>query len=201
MTDLHWNPQDYLFDFPDTPAYGGLLTDAPFMHKLNWVWRFVFDDVVPEISRAVLAGSELAGLVLALATVDYLTGYWVGRQSTGAYYVAFIRQYFPDAYEPFAEHIYVQLRNGLMHSLAALNPWRGSGPAFIIFPNNPSHLQAAEGDRIIFSVLTFLEDIRRAWIMFAHDLVLHPRAEATDRFVQRFDRLDGRGAFMRRIPG
>jgi hypothetical protein len=199
MTDLNWNPQDYLFDFSDVPAYEGSLTDAPFMHKVNWVWRFVFDDVLPEISRAISGGSELAGLVLALAVVDYLAGYWVGTQSTGADYVGFIRQYFPDSYEPFAEHIYVQLRNGLMHNLAALNPWREPGPAFIIFANNPAHLQPTEGNRIIFSALTFLEDVRRAWIMFAHDLVMHPDDEAAERFTQRFDRLDGRGAFMRRM--
>ncbi len=106
MTDLTWNPQDFLFNFPDVPPYEGPLTHAPFMHKLNWVWRYVFGAIIPEIHRAVDAGSELAALILALAVVDYLAGYSVGRQSNGADYIAFIRRYFPPQYDPFAEPIY-----------------------------------------------------------------------------------------------
>ncbi|MGD0575620.1 MAG: hypothetical protein ABSB61_09715 [Anaerolineales bacterium] len=170
------------------------------MHKLNWVWRYIFDTVIPETQRAVNAGSEIAGLILALAVVDYLAGYWVGRESTGADYIALIRRYFPPQYEPFAESIYVQLRNGLMHNLVGINPWRAPGPSFLIHPNHPSHLQAVEHDQIAFSVLTFLEDIRRAWIMFAHDLVTQPEPDAVSNFIQRFDRLDGRGAIMVKVP-
>jgi len=200
MTDRTWNPNDYLFAFDDVPRYEGPLTDAPLMHKLNWVWRYIFDSIIPEIRRAVDASSELSGLVLALAAVDYLAGYHVGKQSTGADYIRLIRRYFPSQYDSFAEPIYVQLRNGLMHNLAALNPWRSPGPRFLIHPNHPSHLQPIEEGRIAFSVLTFLEDIRRAWIMFAHDLVMHPEPEAISNFTRRFDQLDGQGAFMERLP-
>jgi hypothetical protein len=200
MTDQTWNDQDYLFDFPDVPAYEGPLSQAPFMHKVNWVWRYIFDDLLEEAHRAVNAGSELAGLIIALAIVDYLAGYRIGRQSTGDDYIAFIRDYFPHQYDPFARHIYIQIRNGLMHNLVALNPWRSSGPIFLIHPNHTAHLHHIEDDRTAFSILTFLEDIRRAWVKFAHELVVDANPELVSNFIRRFDRLDGRGAFMHRIP-
>lgn len=198
MTDQKWNATDYLFVFPDIPSYEGDLVEAPFMHKVNWVWRYIFDDVLPEISRAINAGAELAALTLALATVDYMAGYRVGRESNGKDYVNFLREYFPSEYTLYIDDIYSQLRNGIMHNLVTVNPWRKDRSTFSIHERNSPHLTPDDAAQIAFSVPIFLEDIRRAWIMFVHELVMHPTEGAKENFLRRFNRLDGTGAFMRR---
>jgi hypothetical protein len=123
MTTINWDPKNYTFDFPDVPNYEGPLIDMPFLHKVEKVRHFVMDEILPEINRAVGASSELAGVVLSLALVDYIAGYYVGKQSSGNDYIGFMNRYFPDAYKSYNSSIYHDLRNGLMHNLAAKNPW------------------------------------------------------------------------------
>lgn len=202
MTDTDWDPANFLFSFPDEPAYEGALVDMPLMHKVEKVRHFIMDEVLKEIVRAVSTDAVLAGLVLCIALIDYITGYYVGKESKGENYRDFLARYFPDAYTPFIPAIYRDLRCGLMHNLTTLNPWKRTEESFDIHSNNPQHLAKAESGKIIFSVLVFAEDIRRAWIMYMHDLVMKKDTypELVINFEKRFNRLQGRGAFMVKTP-
>ena len=112
-----------------------------------------------------------------------------------------MKRYFPDAYQPYIQSIYRDLRNGLMHNLAATNPWHPE-ESFFIHRNLPLHLERIESGRVLFSVPIFAEDIRRAWIMFIHDLIMEESAnpELRSNFEKRFKQVGGLGAFTERIP-
>ena len=169
MTNANWNPKDYFVNFPDVPRYEGPLSELPFMHQVEKIRHYVMDEIIPEVKRAIIANSELAGLVLSLALVDYIAGYYAGKETSGKDYVDFMDHYFPDAYKPYVKSIYRDLRNGLMHNLAATNPWHPE-KSFFIHRNLHLHLIQVESGRVLFSVPIFAEDIRRAWIMYMHDL-------------------------------
>ena len=72
--------------------------------------NFVHGQVLRKAHRAASAGSELAGLLLALAAVDYLAGYLAGKESTGAAYEGFIERYLLQAHASLTHGIYSQLR-------------------------------------------------------------------------------------------
>ena len=202
MTDHTWNPDDYRFEFPDVPRYEGELVDMPIHHKVEKVRRFLIEGVLSEIERCINSGAELAGLLLSLATVDYLAGYYVGRQTTRHDYINFMIRYFPAKYHPYLEDIYIQLRSGLMHNLVAANPWRHESASFLIHPREEHHLDFNEHGKLIFSVAHFRIDIYRAWRMHAHDIIMKAEAnpQLVNNFNARFDRLKGVSAFMERVP-
>jgi len=110
-------------------------------------------------------------------------------------------RFFPARYKPHLEQIYVDLRCGLMHNLGVLNPWSEAGPGFLVAADRADHLELV-GDRLAFSVATFLEDVRRGWLKYAHLIVMTPdvEPEVTSRFNKRFNRLDGAGAFLVEVP-
>ncbi len=197
-----WNPDDYIFGFPDVPAYTGPLVGMPIHHKVNKVWTFVVKDLTSEVVRCLKAKAELAGLILSLAMVDYLAGYYCGRQSKRIDSLNYMREYFPNAYEPLLEKIYTQLRCGLVHNMAVLNPWKGPHVIFRIHSNFEKHLAKDSEGRLNFSVPMFLQHINESWFMFAHDIIMkgdqYPKL--VEHFNTRFDRLEGRGAFMEHIP-
>jgi hypothetical protein len=201
MTNPNWNPEDYKFEFPDVPRYEGSLINMPFIYKVEKVRYFVIDEILPEIVRAVIANSELAGMVLSLALVDYIAGYYVGKQSTGNDYIDFLNHYFPNTYKPYSYSIFHDLRNGLMHNLAAKNPWRPAATSFLIHHKPSQHLELTDEGRVLYSVPIFAEDIRRAWFMYMYDLVMKKNAnpELVANFENRFRRLQGLGAYMVRI--
>jgi hypothetical protein len=144
--------------------------------------------------------AEIPGLIAALAAVDYLAGFHAGRESRSSDYKLFMERYFPAAYGPFLERIYSDLRCGLVHNLVAINPWRNSAGSFLLTTDVPNHL-GVEGDRVVWSIRTFLVDIYRAWIMYSHHLIMGPNNdEAVERFHARFNRLAGVGALMERVP-
>jgi hypothetical protein len=203
MTDPNWNVEDFMFEFPDPDPYTGPTVDAPTLFKVKWVREFISVEILSEVDRAVAAQAELAGAILCLAAVDYLAGYYVGHQSRGRDYIAFLRSdFFPAQYHSVAEEIYGQLRNGLMHNLAAVNPWKSSKIPFMIHPNHPEHLSVIEGNRRVFSVQTFQEDLWRSWRMYSWNLIMRPEEneELIEKFNRRFNRLGGLGAMMDRIP-
>lgn len=202
MTNKNWNPEDYHFEFPDVPAYEGPLVDMPLAHKIEKVRHFLLDEIFKDAHNCINIHSELSALFLALAAVDYLSGFFVGRQSNRHAYISFMIRYFPSDYEPIIDEIYYQLRCGLMHNLVALNPWKRNQNSFLIHPNSPNHLSQNQEGQIIFSVLIFIEDIRRAFWIYAHDLIMKAdtNRESLLNFEKRFNRLDGIGAFMIRLP-
>jgi hypothetical protein len=201
MTDPHWNPEDYHVSFPDEPRYEGLLEEMPFLHQVAKVHHYVMDEIIPEIGRAILANAELSGLVLCLALVDYISGYYMGKETGGKDYIAFMNQYFPDGYKPYIQSIYRDLRNGLMHNLAATNPWHPEN-SFLIHRNSPEHLIRTKSGRVLFSVPKFREDVRRAWFMYRYDLIMKQSTNPNlkTNFEERFKQVAGLGAYMKRIP-
>lgn len=202
MTNKNWNPDDYRFEFPDVPAYEGRLVDMPLEHKIEKVRHFLLDEIFEDAHKCINIHAELSALFLALASVDYLSGFFVGRQSTKLAYVSFMRRYFPQEYEPIIDTLYSQLRCGLMHNLVVTNPWKKTSTSFLIHPNSQDHLVENQEGQIIFSVLVFIEDIRRSFWMFAHDLIMRKEAnpDLVLNFDNRFNRLNGLGAFMTRVP-
>jgi hypothetical protein len=202
MTDQEWNPNDYLFEFDDIPRYEGEMVLMPIHHKIEKVRHYLIDEVLGEMEKCLAVGAELAGVLLGLAAVDYLAGFYVGKQSQRKDYIAFMRRFFPHKYHPFLEDIYDQFRSGLMHNLVATNPWKPRSNSFLIHPSSDDHLERNSEGRVVFSVGHFRIDIFRAWRMHAHGLIMKPLEsdELIANFNKRFNKLDGIGAFMVRVP-
>lgn len=202
MTDTKWNPEDYLLDFPDEPAHEGSQVEQPLLYKVMKVGNFIKTDIRGEIDRCLGAKAELAAVILCLAAVDYLAGFYLGRETKKADFIGFMQKYFPSKYQPFIKGIYRQLRCGLMHNLALLDPWRENDVSFHLSINSNLHLETNPSGDIVFSVLHFAEDLCRAWVMYQYDLIMkaeqHP--ELRINFGKRFDQLEGRGAFMEHQP-
>lgn len=203
MTDENWNPEDWLVDFPDPQPYTGLIVSMPLSGKVVKVTRYILGEIEQEAYRCLNAQAELGALLLCLAAVDYMAGFYVGHKSKKREHIGFIKKYFPQKYRNFLEVIYDQLRSGLMHNMVAMNPWYGKrGIDFLIHPKSESHLEKTAKGKTIFSVGIFLEDVRRAWLMYAHDLLMKggEMPEMVKKFNRRFNKLDGAGALMIRVP-
>jgi hypothetical protein len=202
MTIKDWNPNDYLFSFPDEPAFFGLIVNASLIHKLDKLIKYI-STIYREILACYSKKAALAIILLDLAEVDYLTGYFVGHKTSGKDYKDFLgSKYFPQEYKPFIEDIYNQLRCGLLHNLVLLNPWHGKGIEFKITIALDTHLQNDKEGVTIFNPMTFATDINRAFIMYAYDLIhrTNEHPELVKNFERRFNRLGGLGAFMESTP-
>lgn len=201
MTLPNWNRDDYMFSFPDS-TYTGKIVGMPIINKVDMLMRFIFDDVFREIKVCINADADLAAIILCLVVVDYLAGYYTGRQTKRGDFLSFMNKYFPADYNTFNEKIYDQLRSGLLHNLAVINPWKGMEKSFRIHSHLGNHLVEyfnADGECCInFSVKVFAEDIGRALIMYTYDIIMkgdnYP--DIVKNFHKRFNKLDGRGAFM-----
>jgi hypothetical protein len=196
MTLLDWDSDKYLVDF-ETISYEGPITDAPFVLKVGWITRYLAEIIFPDAIKSVVNGGELAGLLLTFSIVDYLAGYYVGKRSQARDFIAFMKRYFPEQYKPYLEDIYQQLRCGLVHNLTLLNPWIPSSNNFIIEPRSDMHLQYKDG-KIIFSIYHFIEDVRRAMIMYGYDMIMNPveNQSLIKSFQERFNSKNGSASVM-----
>jgi hypothetical protein len=203
MTDKNWNLEEWFVDYPAPPPYSGPIVDMPIPGKIQKVTEFLLGEVTKEALRCLNVQAELASLLLCLAAVDYMAGFFVGKQTGRNDFIAFMDEYFPPKYTSFSGIIYDQLRCGLMHNLVAVNPWKKkSSFAFRIHPNSEIHLEKISDEETLFSVRIFLEDVKRAWVMYAHDVVMKGDRfpEIVNKFNRRFNNIGGRGALMMRIP-
>jgi hypothetical protein len=190
--------EDYLVDFPDS-YYEGPVADAPLVHKVCWVCQYTFE-ALKSARRSLIADAEIPAIIASLAIVDYLAGFHAGRVTKSDDYKAFLREYFPDAYAPFIDRIYSDLRCGLLHNLVAVNPWQPvAGAHFHLIPEAPDHLATRDG-MIAWSSMTFLGHIGEALVRFQHHLIMDTPANAAAiaRFHKRFDCLGGAAALMRK---
>lgn len=202
MTLKDWNLEDYRFHFPDEPPYNGSLVGMSRIRKVEKLLKFT-GSVYRELCDCSQKKAALAIMLVALAEVDYLAGFFVGHKTTKQDYKDFLNsKYFPPQYKPFIEDIYSQLRCGLLHNLVMVNPWSGEGIEFKITTELPEHLQKDKEGRTIFNTMTFATDIFRAFIMYAYDLVQKPNdyPVLVKNFQRRFNRISGRGAFMENTP-
>ncbi len=203
MTIQNWNPDDFKLDFPTfvTPP-NTQLKDLPFIHKVHYLFEYVLERLIPEALIAILHGASLGGLFIALATIDYLAGFFVGKETKPNDYQSFMYRYFPDIYLPYLKTIYSQIRCGLMHNLVAISPWKGSNQIrFSIQERSLLHLVEFDG-KLSFSIPVFIEDTRRAFIEYQYDLIMKPREnkDLVDNFNKRFNKVNGRAAVMVYVP-
>jgi len=188
------NPEDFFVQF-DPIHYEGPLVDAPLPLKIYKVDSYVAE-VLKSCRRCLTIDAEIPAVITTLAAVDYLAGFFSGHESTRGDYEAFMATYFPPEYTPFLDRIYVDLRCGLVHNLVAINPWRSSAASFLLVTDVPNHL-AVEGDRVVWSIRTFVEHTYTAWLTYSKHLMSAPQdVAAVSRFHNRFDKLAGTGALM-----
>lgn len=199
MTLHNWNSKDYEVDFPDIVITEGTrIVDVPLPRKVGYLIEYLLGKILPDAQKATINGFGLAGLFIALATIDYLAGYYVGRGTTGYDYKEFMRRYFPQKYHPYLDIIYIQLRCGLLHNLVTLNPWKGTNQKDILLQERSSLHLIELGEKISFSIPIFIEDTRRALIIYQYDLIMHSELnyELVSNFEKRFNMLDGKSAVM-----
>jgi hypothetical protein len=198
--DPEWNPEDYVLSFPDSWFPGGALVDMPLVHKADKVREYLHS-VLADSVRCARVGAEIPATLAGLAVIDYVAGFYVGRQTKANDYIAFMRRHFPQRYAAHLDAVYANLRCGLMHNLVAANPWQAGHPHFLIVGDCEPHM-VVEGDRIVFCVLKFLEDVRRAWIKYSFELLMRgdENPELVTHFRRRFNKLCGIGAFMVKVP-
>lgn len=196
MTLPDWNSDNYLVDFE--PIYfEGKIVDAPLIRKTGWIIQYLQDVIFPDAIKAVVSGGELSGLLLGFSIVDYLAGYFAGKNSHAKDFKNFIYSYYPEQYRPYLDEIYSQLRNGLVHNLSIINPWIPSKFSFTIEKRSDLHLQKIE-DKVVFSIYHFLEDGRRAMVMYLFDLVMksEENQDLVANFEKRFNKKDGAASMI-----
>ncbi len=196
MTLPDWKAEDYLFDFEDI-TFTGDIVNAPLEMKTGWIMRYLREVVFPDAIKAVVNGGELSGLLLGFSIVDYLAGYFVGNRSQAKDFIAFLSRYFPEQYKPNAKDIYDHLRCGLVHNLTLQNPWIPVRTPFVIEKQSEFHLQT-KNNKVVFSIHHFIEDTRRAEIMYLYDLIMKPteNADLVKNFHKRFNKQDGAASMM-----
>ena len=202
MTLQNWNSKDWKVDFPDI-YFAGEIKNAPVIMKIGHVTEYILRDIIPDAMKALQNGGELSSLVLCLALVDYMAGFFVGKVAGEKAYVDFMRRYFPPKYHPFLQSIYGQLRCGLLHNLVFYNPnYKGERIKYTISGVAHNHLEEIEEDHVIFSIPIFIEDTRRAYIMYSYDIVMKTidNPELIENFNHRYNKLDGMSSIMLKTP-
>ncbi|NUQ84203.1 MAG: hypothetical protein HUU11_05775 [Anaerolineales bacterium] len=196
MTLPDWKAEDYFVDF-DNIYFSGPIVNAPLEMKTGWIMRYLHEVIFPDAIKAVVSGGELSGLLLGFSIVDYLAGYFAGKSSQAKDFMAFLNRYFPDQYKPYAKEIYHHLRSGLIHNLTLQNPWIQSNTPFTIERQSNNHLLTING-KVVFSIYHFIEDTRRAEIMYLYDLIMksNENKDLVKNFHRRFNKQDGATSMM-----
>ncbi len=196
MTIPDWDFEKYKVDFDDI-HFSGPIIKAPLIMKTGWIIRYLHDVIFPDAVKAIVQGGELSGLLMGFSVVDYLAGYFAGKSSQEKDVKAFMYRYYPEQYKPYLNDIYSQIRNGLVHNLSIINPWIPHKFIFIIEKRSDLHLQIMK-DKIVFSIFHFLEDGRRAMVMYLYDLVMKPdeNRDLINNFERRFNKKDGAASMM-----
>lgn len=196
MTLPDWIPDNYLLDF-EPQSYTGFIVKAPLVFKAIWINKYLHEDIFPDAINAVVNGSELSGLLLGFSIVDYLAGYFSGKCSQAKDVIRFMNKYFPKQYKPYSKIIYNHLRSGLVHNLALQNPWVGINPPFILEKQSELHLQIKD-NMVVFSIYHFIEDTRRAEIMYIYDIIMKPNEnqDMITNFQKRFNKQEGAASMM-----
>jgi hypothetical protein len=196
MTLPDWKAEDYFVDF-ETFYFEGNRVVAPLVRKVGWIIENLNGIIYPDAIRAVIHGGELSGLLLGFSIVEYLAGYFSGKSSQAKDVKTFMLRYFPEMYKPFLDEINSQLRNGLVHNLSVTNPWIPHEFLFTIEKRSDLHLKEID-NKIVFSIYHFLEDGRRAMVMYFYDLIMKPNnnEDLVENFEKRFNKKDGSASMI-----
>ena len=207
MTLDNWNVEDYFVDFEELPPFTGPITALPIEYKVHQINTYILGNIGGEIQNCVSSKSEIACMLLCLASIDYLAGYYFGKETIGNDFVNFMNTYFPDKYQPYLKDIYIQLRCGIMHNLSLINPWRDGTRSFRIHLKLTPHLiEEPDGDgfnRVNISLPIFWEDIKRSLVMYGHDVIMNNSdyPDIRSNFENRFNQLGGRGSMTFKDDG
>lgn len=197
MTLPNWKDEDYLIEFPEENSQ--VPQDILERRKKAFdISKYLLTDILATYERANRAGYELGALFVTLAAVDYLAGYYCGYKTGGKNYKNFMTDFYPEKYRPYLDAIYEQLRNGLLHNLVSVFPWKGSDQIdFIIVSESLIHLEEING-KVSFSIPVFIEDTRRAFLKYRYKLLMKPEEnkELVVNFEKRLKKLGPRGAIM-----
>jgi hypothetical protein len=165
--------------------------------KVGWITKYLHDVIFPDAIKAVVHGGELSGLLLGFSIVEYLAGYYARKGSQVEKFKAFMKHYFPNQYLPYLVEIYAHIRNDLVHNLSLTNPSIAPAISFTLEKESDLHLQHKDG-KVVFSIHHFIEDARRAMVMYSYDLVMKPsdNPELVKNFHKRFNKQDGAASMM-----
>jgi len=195
LTLANWNPDNYEFDF-EPVYYEGEMIHAPLIFKADKVFKYLITIVFPDAEKAFRGGGEISCLLMTFSIVEYITGYHSGKQSSEKTFLSFIASYYPNEYQCISKTLY-RMRSSLVHNLVYLNPWNPTGEDLLLEENSINHLKVIEGKRI-FSITYFLEDTRRATIIYFHDLIMKTKdyPDLVTNFETRFNKKGGASAVM-----
>lgn len=167
---------------PGTPSTSGAAQPSH-GYKLNWFktgFRPQFDrGVTDRINRMLTPpnADPLTGFILMACAIDYLAGFWQGRETTGKDYIDFIDTYFPSG-RYSASGLYGSLRNGLVHMFTIKNT------AYNLTDGNSKlHLKLTKGGQIILNAEDFRDDIIAAKEKFFATVEASP--QLLDNVVKR----------------
>ena len=196
MTLPDWKAEDYYSNF-ESFFYSGPLVNAPIELKATKILQYLRDTVIPDAMKAISYNSELSGLLLVFSVVDYLAGFYCGKNTRMKDVVNFMEKYFPSVYKPYLNDIYQHIRCGLVHTLSLSNPWKNNSFSFKLIKNSKFHLQFKDGF-VIFSIMIFTQDTSRAAFMYLHDVINSKDNNCLIRenFVKRFNKKGGAASCM-----
>ena len=159
----------------------------PGSEKLAWFRNYFrphFDEwVIGPINRLVHTQDPLIGFILMACAIDYLAGFWWGKNTKGQVedaYTGFVNEYFPKGrYD--AGGLYDSLRNGLVHMFTIKNK------KYALTHNNPSfHLKIDRNGQTILNAGDFRDDLLVAKECYFDDVEAKPGL--LDRVLDRYNR-------------
>ena len=203
MTLPNWKDEDffieYLEDAKSTQVSQEVLERR---RKVYDISNYFLKDILLTYERANRQGYGLGALFVTLAAVDYLAGFYCGKETKRQDYINFMMDFYPEKYHPYLNAIYRQIRSGLLHNLVSVSPWGGDDQIdFNIFGESHLHLEEVNG-KISFSIPVIIEDTRRAFLAYRYKLLMKPEENRVlvKHFEERLKPLENRGAILKSQP-
>lgn len=155
--------------------------------RLSWFrneFRPHFNEwVLGPIDRLVPSQDALIGFIVMACAIDYLAGFWWGKDTKGKVQVAYTR--FIDTYFPKgrydAKGLFDSLRNGLIHMFTIKNR------KYALIHNRPDmHLKSDTAGQIILNATDFRDDLVTATDKYFDEVETNPNL--LDKLWDRFSR-------------
>lgn len=120
------------------------------------------------IDRLVCSKDALIGFIFMSCSIDYLAGFWRGRETHRTDYIDFIKTYFPNGkYDE--RRLYESLRCGLVHMFTIKDR------KYALTHNNPTnHLKSTDDGHIVLNAGNFRDDLFSAAQKYFNDVQADP---------------------------
>lgn len=144
---------------------------------LQWFrndFRLHFDEwVFGPIDRLLSTEDALIAFIVMACAIDYLAGFWKGKETTRSIYKSFIDEYFPTGrYD--SKGLYGSLRNGLVHMFTI------KGKKYALTHGHPElHLKTDSNGQVVLNAADFRNDLVGAKERYFNDV------EANSRLLQK----------------